>query len=388
METEIRRFHSKSYIIHRMQAKSENFNATSHYPLTTKNMMRTDKLKAAAIKQDKPINFAVFNQQNVVYFTNFSGATALLVPEEGENTLYVTSVNYEQAKADAKNCKVELLERGENVIDKITKQLPSGKLCVDSLSIESWYVLAKAMGGEDNLEVANYLIRDLRKVKDSEEIMLIREACRMADIGAKVAGEVIRPGLKEKEVAAEVEYAMRKAGSDGVAFETIIASGYCCAYPHGTFLEKTIKDGDLVVVDLGASCKFYRSDITRTFIAGKVAEKETRMFETVKLAQQKAFEAMAPHVLAREVDCVARRIIKDAGYGDLFVHNLGHGVGLEVHEAPILSPDSKDVLEVGNVVTDEPGVYLPGFGGVRIEDTILVTENGSEKLTHAPITLK
>jgi Xaa-Pro aminopeptidase len=356
--------------------------------LSGETVTRTDKLKTAAAKKNKPANFAVFNQQNVTYFTNFSGATALLVPAEGENILYVSGVNYEQAKTDARNCTIEILKRGESVIDKIAKQLPAAKLCVDSLSIESWHALAKAMGGESNLEAANYLIRDLRKIKDAQEITLIEEACRMADVGVKVAGEIIRPGLKEKEVAAEVEYAMRKAGSDGVAFETIIASGYCSAYPHGTFLEKTIREGELVIVDLGASWKFYRSDITRTFIAGKAGEKETRIFETVKLAQQKAFEAITPHLLACEVDRVARRVIEDAGYGDLFVHNLGHGVGLEVHEAPILSPDSQDLLEVNNVVTNEPGVYQPGLGGVRIEDTVLITEKGSEKLTHAPITLK
>jgi Xaa-Pro dipeptidase len=350
--------------------------------------LRSDKLKAAAKKQGKPANFAVFNQQNIIYFTNFSGATALLILEDGENILYVSGVNYEQAKAEAKNCAVELLKRGETVIDKIAMRLPAAKLCVDSLSIESWHAMTKAMGGGNNLQAADYLIRDLRKIKDAEEISLTREACRIADIGVKVAGEVIRPGLKEKEVAAEVEYAMRKAGSDGVAFETIIASGYCCAYPHGTFLEKTIEDGELVIVDLGALRRFYRSDITRTFIAGKVGKKEMRMFETIKLAQQKAFEAIAPHVLASKVDSIARRVIEDAGYGDLFVHNLGHGVGLEIHEAPILSPDSKDLLEVNNIVTNEPGVYLPGLGGVRIEDTVLVTEKGAERLTHTPIVLE
>jgi Xaa-Pro aminopeptidase len=349
---------------------------------------RTEKLKAIAAKQGKPANFAVFNQQNIIYFTHFSGATALLVLEDGENILYVTGVNYEQAKAEAKNCTVAFLKRGENVIEKIAQQIPKAQLCIDSLSIDSWYALAKAMGGENKLQAANYLIRDLRRVKDATEISLMREACRIADIGVKVAGEVIRPGLKEKDVAAEVEYAMRKAGSDGVAFETIIASGYCCAYPHGTFLEKTIGDGELVVVDLGASWRFYRSDITRTFIAGKAGEKEMRMFETIKLAQQKAFEVIAPHVLAHQVDFVARQVIEDAGYGDLFVHNLGHGVGLEVHEAPILSPDSKDVLEVNNIVTDEPGIYVSGLGGVRIEDTVLVTESGGERLTKAPIELK
>ena len=349
-------------------------------------MKRTDALKQSATKQGKPSNFIIFNQTNLTYFTNFSGATALLIPEQGENVLYVSGVNYEQAKAEAKDVTVELLKRSENLMEKIAKQAPAKKFAVDTLPIESWRALAKAVGGEEKLEPANNLIRELRKTKDNQEIVLIREACKLADIGIQVASETIRAGIKEKDVAAEVEYAMRKAGSDGTAFETIVASGYCCAYPHGTFLDKTIRRGDLVVVDLGATYKFYRSDITRTFIAGKPSEKQRKIYETVQLAHQKAFETIKHGVLASEVDMAARRVIEEAGFGEFFVHNLGHGVGLEVHEAPILSPDSKDVLEAGNVVTDEPGIYVPGFGGVRTEDTVLVTRDGAEKLTLAPYT--
>lgn len=311
---------------------------------------------------------------------------ALLITENGANILYASTVNYEQVKAEAKNATVECLRTGENVLERIGKQVSSTSLCVDMLSIESWRALGKALDGENRLEAASQLIRDLRKVKDPQEISLIREACRIADIGMKTVQEVIRPGIKEKEVAAEAEYAMRKAGSDGVAFDTIVASGHCCAYPHGTFLEKNIVEGDLVVVDLGATWRFYHSDITRTFVAGKPSEKQAKMFETVRLAQQSAFKATAPNVWARDVDATARRVIAEAGFGDFFVHNLGHGVGLEVHEAPVLSPDSKDLLGVANVVTIEPGVYLPGYGGVRVEDTVLVKEDCAEKLTLTPYT--
>lgn len=348
-------------------------------------MNRTNALKQEATKQDKPSNIIIFNPTNILYFANFSGATALLIPEKGENILYVSGVNYEQAKEEAKGLTVELLNRGENLMEKIARRIPSQKFSVDALPIESWRSLAKAVGGEDKIELANNLIRDLRKIKDEKEIELIRQACKLSDIGIKAGAETIHPGIKEKEVAAEVEYAMRKAGSDGLAFETIVASGYCCAYPHGTFLEKIIQEGDLVVVDLGAIYKNYRSDITRTFRAGKASEKQTRIYQAVKLAQQKAYEVIKQGVLASEVDLAARRVIEEAGFGEFFVHNLGHGVGLEIHEAPILSPDSKDILEGGNVVTIEPGIYVPGFGGVRIEDTVLVTKNSAEKLTVSPI---
>jgi Xaa-Pro dipeptidase len=227
---------------------------------------RTNALKQEATKQGKPLNFLIFNPTNILYFSNFSGATALLIPEEGEKILYVSGVNYEQAKEETKDLTVELLKRGENLMEKISRQIPSQKFSVDSLPIESWRALAKAVGGEEKLESANNLIQDLRKIKDKKEIELIRKACKLSDIGIKAAAQTIRPGVKEKEVAAKIEYAMRMAGSDGVAFETIVASGYCCAYPHGTFLEKVIQEGDFVVVDLGAIYKNYRSAITRTFI--------------------------------------------------------------------------------------------------------------------------
>ncbi len=347
-------------------------------------MKRTDTLKQAATKQGKTSNILIFNQTNLTYFTGFSGATALLIPEQGEKVLFVSGVNYEQAKAEAKDVTVELLKRGENQMEKIFKQSPSKKFSFDVMPVENWCTLTKAVGGEANLQPINNLIMELRSVKDQEEIKLIREACRLATIGIQTAKEIIGVGIKEKEAAAEIEYAMRKAGSDGVAFETIVASGLTSAFPHGSNLERTIQDGDFVMVDLGANYKSYRSDITRTFIASKATEKQARIYDAVKLAHQKALETVKPKVAACEVDGVARRVIEQAGYGEFFVHNLGHGVGLEVHEAPILSPDSKDILAAGNVVTDEPGIYVPGLGGVRIEDTILVTKNGVEILTVGP----
>ena len=347
-------------------------------------MNRADTLKQAAAKQGKSSNILIFNQPNLTYFTGFSGATALLIPEQGEKMLFVSGVNYEQAKAETKDVTVELLKRGENLIEKIFKQAPAKKFSFDVMPVENWCALSKAVGGEANLQPINNLILELRSVKDPEEIKLIREACRFAAIGMQTAKEIIGVGIKEKEVAAEIEYAMRKAGSDGVAFETIVASGLTSAFPHGSNLERTIQDGDFVMVDLGATYKSYRSDITRTFIASKATEKQARIYNTVKLAHQKALEIIKPKVAACEVDEVARRVIEQAGYGEFFVHNLGHGVGLEVHEAPILSPDSKEILAAGNVVTDEPGIYVPGLGGVRIEDTVLVTRTGVEILTVGP----
>ncbi|MGD6809160.1 MAG: M24 family metallopeptidase [Candidatus Bathyarchaeia archaeon] len=336
-------------------------------------------------------NFLILNSTNITYFTGFSGATALLIPQDGESTLYVSGTNFEQAKHEVKNAKIEKLKRGEKLFQKISqdaKVSANAKLAVDGISIESWKVLAKTVGDENNLVAASNVVRNLRSVKTPDEVELIRSACVLADVGINTAYEVIEPGVSEQEVAAEVEYAMRKKGSSGTAFDTIISSGANCAFPHGTCKCRTIMDGDLVVVDLGATVGNYRSDITRTITAGKISSKQQEIYGTVKAAQDLAIKSSRAGVKAVEVDATARAIISGTGFGDYFVHNLGHGVGLEVHEAPILSPDSKDTLEAGNVVTVEPGIYIVGFGGVRIEDTVLVTEFGAEKLTNAPYTLQ
>jgi Xaa-Pro aminopeptidase len=273
---------------------------------------------------------------------------------------------------------------------KIAEKLKDSKikkLAVDALSIEDWRALAKTTRGETWLKVAGNPICRLRKVKDATEIALMRRAGELTSEGMKAAYEVLSPGMKECEVAAEIEYAMRKRGSYGTAFETAVASGLCSAFPHGGCSDREIREGDLVVIDFGATYKFYRSDMTRTLVAGKPSEKQKKLYAIVKAAQEKAFEAIKPNVKAKDVDGAARKIIEAAGYGECFVHGLGHGVGLEIHEPPTLNASSKETLAAGNVVTDEPGIYLVGYGGVRIEDTVLVQKNGAEKLTDGPYDL-
>jgi Xaa-Pro dipeptidase len=352
-------------------------------------LQRITALKQST-EEGKSNGFLIFNGANLTYLTGFSGASALLIPENGESVVYVYGVNYSHAKAELTGVTVELVKRGEDLMDKIAKQAKAfkiEKLAVDTLNIESWRSLTKSLGSEKMLAVDPSFIRELRKVKDKKEIALMRKAAELTSEGMRVAYETVAPGVREYEVAAEIEYALRKQGSYGTAFETIVASGVCSAFPHGGCSDREIREGDLVVVDVGATYKFYRSDMTRTLVAGKPSAKQKNLYEIVKKAQEKAFEAVKPNVKAADVDAAARKLIADAGYGDCFVHSLGHGVGLEVHEPPTLSPDSKDVLAAGNVVTVEPGIYLVGYGGIRIEDTVLVQKNGAEKLTSGPYTL-
>jgi Xaa-Pro dipeptidase len=353
-------------------------------------MPRIENLKRTAFEKGKIDGLLVFNGANLTYLTGFSGASALLIPKSGESIVYVYGVNYAHAKAELSGVTVDLVKRGENFVAKIAKHadtLKIKKLTVDALNIESWQALSKAIGDKKRLVADNTHIRESRKVKDEKEIELMRRAGELTSEGMRVAYETVAAGRREYEVAAEIEYAMRKQGSSGTAFETIVASGSCSAFPHGGCSDKKIREGDLVVVDVGATYKFYRSDMTRTLVAGKPTEKQKKLYQTVKTAQEKAFEALKPNVKAKDVDAVARKIIADAGYGEYFVHNLGHGVGLEVHEPPTLSPESKEVLAAGNVVTVEPGIYLVGYGGVRIEDTVLVQKNGAKKLTNGPYAL-
>ena len=353
-------------------------------------MRRIETLRQTAFEKAKFDGFIVFNSANLTYLTGFSGASALLIPKNGESIVYVYGVNYAHAKAELSGFTVDLVKHGENVMAKIAKHAEAfkiKKLAVDALNMESWQALSKALGDEKMLVADNSFVQELRKVKDEKEIRLMRKAGKLTCEGMRVAYETVASGVREYEVAAEIEYAMRRQGSSGTAFETIVASGACSAFPHGGCSDRIIREGDLVVVDVGATYKFYHSDMTRTLMAGKPSEKQKKLYQTVKTAQDKAFEALKPNAKAKDVDAVARKIIADAGYGEYFVHGLGHGVGLEVHEPPILSPESKDVLAVGNVVTVEPGIYLVGYGGVRIEDTVLVQKNGAQKLTNGAYTL-
>jgi Xaa-Pro aminopeptidase len=353
-------------------------------------LKRIDTLKQKAFKENEFDGYLVFRSTNMIYLTGFSGASALLVPKNGESTVYVYGVNYEHAKAELGDFAVELVERGENLMTEIAKKAKTFKikrLAVDALSIESWRSLARLLGGKKRLAIDRNVIRDLRKVKDAKEIELMLKAAELTSEGMRVASETLAAGMREYEVAAEIEYAMRKQGCSGTAFDTIVASGDYSAFPHGSCSDRKIRERDLVVVDVGATYKSYRSDMTRTFVAGKPSEKQKKLYQIVKKAQTKAFEAMKSNVKAADIDAVARKAIDDTGYGQNFVHGLGHGVGLDVHEPPTLNPDSQDVLATGNVVTVEPGIYLVGYGGVRIEDTVLVQRNSVKKLTKGPYTL-
>lgn len=354
-------------------------------------------MKQALLEKKGLDGFLVFNAANQMYLTGVSGDTVrptlacVMIPAKGESTIYVYSVNFEEAKAEGKGFKVELVKRREDLVAKMAakaKSINAKNLAADSLSVETYPVLMKGLRGQARLKMQSGLLWELRKVKSEKELELMRKAGDLTSVGMKAAYETIRPGVKEIEVAAEIEYAMRRHGGWGTAFESSVASGARSAFPHGGCTERRIAKGDLVVVDIGATYHHYCSDMTRTVVAGKPSEKQKKLCEIVRKAQFGALKAMKPKVKAKEVDKIARDVITRAGYGEYFVHGLGHGVGLEVHEPPTLNSESKDVLTVGNVVSNEPGIYLIGFGGIRIEDTVLIQKRGGENLTNGPYDLE
>lgn len=353
-------------------------------------MERIDKLRELAFPQASSAGYLILNNANMLYFLGFPGATALLIPSDGKIEVYVYEVNYEQTKANSKDVTVNLVKDDENLMKKIAAHVTHLKMrtvLVDVLGVEVWRELIKLLPSYAVIEVNNSFVQALRAVKDPQEIELVRRAAELTSKGMSAAYDAVKPGAREFEVAAEIEFAMRKRGSGPTAFETIVASGSSSAFPHGGCSNRQIREGDLVVVDVGSTYNYYCSDMTRTLVAGKPTETQRKIYDVVKSAQQAAFETTKAGVQVAEVDNTARKIIASAGYGGHFVHRLGHGIGLEVHEYPILSSFSREYLAAGNVVSIEPGIYITDFGGIRIEDTVLVQQKGAEKLTFGPYSL-
>jgi len=325
----------------------------------------------------------ISNEKNIYYFTEFSGGFKLLIPMDGECVLFVHAVNYEAANEMARNVRVDLIRVGEKAEAKILNEIAECRfksIGFDGIDAREYLKIRGSL--EDiRIECVEDAIWSLRKIKDEEEISLISRAADLTSRGMGRAFEIVKPGLREYEVAAEIEYEMHRSGSSGTAFDTIVCSGPESAFPHGGLGEREIKEGDLVVIDIGARYHGYCADMTRTIITGKPSERQKHIYETVKEAQRLAISQIMSGVRAREIDETARKYIANEGYGEYFVHSLGHGVGLDVHEPPTIGPISEDVISPGNVITIEPGIYIPKFGGVRIEDTILILKEKIMKLT-------
>jgi len=231
-------------------------------------------------------------------------------------------------------------------------------------------------------------ISKARKVKDQKEIKIMKEACKLASEAAEEIGDYIEPGIKEFEIGANLSYLMKKRGAAGDAFKPKIASGPNSAEPHYTGGRRELKKGDFILMDFGALYRQYNSDITRTYFVGDITEKQRRMYNVVFKANKTALEMIEEGIKANKVHKSAEKVINNSEFKGKFIHSLGHSIGLSCHDGSGFSPSSNFKLEEGMILTVEPGVYIQGYGGVRIEDNILVTKNGCELLTHASKDLK
>jgi Xaa-Pro aminopeptidase len=257
-----------------------------------------------------------------------------------------------------------------------------------ALSVRDHAKLAKSLREGVELVAAGGAVEELRAIKDETELQAIRAAARLADTALEEVLERGLAGRTERDVALDLELTIRRLGAQAVAFPPIVAGGAQGALPHAEPRDVAIEPGQLVVIDWGAQLDGYASDCTRTFATGELDPRDAEVYELVRRAQQEALAAVRPGPTGREVDAVAREIIDTAGHAEHFGHGLGHGVGLEVHEGPRLSKRSDDRLAAGQVITVEPGVYMPGAAGVRIEDLVAVTEDGHEVLSSLPKELR
>lgn len=335
---------------------------------------------------------------NIRYLTGFTGSAAtLLVPTTpGARPTFVTDGRYrdqgaEETAAAGAEVEVEVgLTPGEQrdllVAAAGAAGAAGGRIGLEEAGV-TWAQqrrLATDWFPEAELVPTGSLVEDLRRVKDAGEVARIRAACAIADAALEAVGPSMAAGPTEREFALALEFAMRERGATAVSFEPIVASGPNGARPHARPSERRIGRHDLVVLDFGCVVDGYCSDMTRTVALDDPGPEARRVWETVRTAQAAGRAAVGPGVAAADVDAACRDVIARAGWGDAFLHGTGHGVGLEVHEEPRVTRGVGGTLAAGNVVTVEPGVYLPGVGGVRIEDTLVVTDEGSTVLTEFP----
>jgi Xaa-Pro aminopeptidase len=328
---------------------------------------------------------------NVRYLTGYTGSNGLAVIGP-ESRKFITDFRYLVQAAEEVDASFERITAPQELVDSIAGALPPGDLSLGfedaHISVRQHTRLRELLPEPVSLVAVSDLVEGLRAVKSPEEVELIRAAAALADAAFEdVVGQGL-VGRTEREVALALEVAMRERGAERPSFETIVASGPHGALPHAAARDVRIEPGQLVVIDWGAQLDGYCSDCTRTLATGEPDEQAREVYALTLSAQLTGLEGVRAGASGREVDAGARRVIEEAGHGEHFGNGLGHGVGLEIHEAPRLSQRSDSVLQAGNVVTVEPGIYLPGELGVRIEDLVVVGERGGEILTSLPKELR
>jgi len=330
--------------------------------------------------------FIITHPQNRRYLSGFTGTDGTLFIT-GDKAALITDFRYlEQAQKESPA--FELVEATSDILAQSLSDLATA-VRAKRVGFESHHVTfanygqwAETAAGFE-LVPAKDLVEEMRAIKDEGEMEAIKRAVAIGDAAMAHVREFITPGMTEKEVGWELEVYMRTHGAEAVAFDIIVAAGPNGAMPHATVSDRVIRTGEPIVIDLGARVDGYHSDLTRTLVLGEPDERFQEIYDLVLKAQLAAFEGIRPGMTGREADALARDVIDEAGYGQYFGHGLGHGVGLEVHEKPRAGKVSDDVLRPGMTLTVEPGIYIPGWGGVRIEDLVVIREGGVEILSES-----
>ena len=353
-------------------------------------MNRVNRLiRKTALRDDAAI--LIHKPSNMFYLSGYTGEGLLVIGKRF--CAVVTDFRYvEQAQAQAPDFSVHSINNERNHA-QVTADLLSENGVVSALYEDDWLTvraaaqLAKALGQIELEPLANQP-EALRQIKDADEIALMEKACGISSQAYEDLCGWIKPGMSEIHIKRLLDNRLVELGAQATAFSTIVASGPNGSLPHAFAGERVVQPGDMITLDFGAQYNGYCADMTRTISLGQPSAKMLEIFNIVLKAQIACQDMLAPGKLCNEVDALARHIIGDAGYGECFGHGLGHAVGIDIHEAPRLSPKCEDVLTPGHVVTVEPGIYLPGIGGVRIENTCLITDDGARSLVKAPRELR
>lgn len=323
---------------------------------------------------------------NVAYLTGFSGTNGQVLITQADVVFYSDPRYAARSQALVRDAEIVMYEA--RLTDVLRDRLTQGRIGRLGFEAASMTVAQRNDFGERlapaELVTTSGVVEGLRRTKQPEEIELLKEAVGIGDEAFAWVQDRIVPGATEQEIALALEIHMREAGAQAVSFEPIVGSGPLSAHIHHTASDRRFGKGDLVLMDFGCRAQGYCSDLTRTVVLGGASDEQRAVYDTVLAAQAAGIGAVKAGARGADVDAAARRVIEDAGHGDAFEHGLGHGVGLEIHEAPRMSRTTDDILMEGDVVTVEPGIYIEDFGGIRIEDCVVVTAEGCEVLGRAP----
>lgn len=350
------------------------------------NVKHVDRLTALRKRlEDEGVDAVIITApDNRFYFSGFTGTAGVLFITADKNILVTDSRYVEQAAQQAPDFHVQKLYSRDDFFPLFHDLCEREKISrlgfeADVLTYNAWNNWTRHVKGIEMVPLQRIAV--LRIVKDSQELEVMRRAAAIAERALEETMKLIKVGMTERAIAAELEYRMRVAGADKPSFDLIVASGPRSALPHGVASDRRLQAGDFVTIDFVCYYRGYASDETRTIVLGSADERQREIYEIVLAAQERALALIRPGVTVRAIDRAARDYIAERGYGEYFGHGLGHGLGINVHEVPTLGPSAEDIpLEPGMVITIEPGIYLPEWGGVRIEDAVIVTNDGYENL--------